>query len=150
MELTTDQVVALLGLVASLTEERDAANARFQGLDREWDEYQDEQRRQRDEMPDAEDVAIMEVLRTWSRREWQWRGERREGVQWELFSVAQGGEWEVKFVRSQGSVHGLLSFDKGEDKVIPGIMRRSHESSRLAALTALAIGGWFRDMEGGE
>lgn len=52
MQLTTDQVAALLRLVAELTEQRDTAHANYQRLNREWDEYEQRAQIEKASQPD--------------------------------------------------------------------------------------------------
>ena len=137
MELTTDQVVALLRLVADLTEQRDAANARFQGLNREWDEYQEEQRRQRASEPNVEDIALLEVLNAWTPWGWRWHHLRAGQV---AFAEVPQGEWQVEFRTGERDEAALLFVPKGRNATAD-VDRKVTGATRLAALVGIVARG---------
>lgn len=146
MELTTDQVVALLRLVADLTEQRDAANAAYRELNREWDEYERRLAAERASEPNVEDIALLEVLNAWTSWGWRWHHLRAGEV---AFAEVPQGEWQVEFRTGERDEAALLFMPKGRRSPAE-VERKVTGATRLAALVRIVAHGLPSLREEGE
>lgn len=137
MQLTTDQVVALLGLVAELTEQRDTAHANYQRLNREWDEYEQRAQIEKASQGDPEEVALLEVLRAWNGLAWRWHYLRDGSI---AFAEVPQGEWQVEFRRGEPCEASLLFARKGS-RGVADVERKAAGATRLAALVGIVTRG---------
>lgn len=137
MQLTTDQVVALLRLVAELTEQRDTAWANYQRLNREWGEFEQRTQIERASQPDPEEVALLEVLRAWNGLAWRWHYLRDGSI---AFAEVPQGEWQVEFRRGEPCEAALLFAVKGS-RGVAEVERKVSGPTRLSALVGLVARG---------
>lgn len=144
MNLTTEHAESLLLLIADLTSQRDAANAAYQKLNREWDQHEEQTRVARQREQDAADRAdkiapLVDVLNAWSGLTWRWLGGRVAGS-----TMKSGTHLQVEWEATPGGWQALLlRVVDGRDPSSDAVVRvlSAGGSTRLEALIQLVMCG---------